>query len=786
MDLLTEPVTAQPRSAAEPLSATDWLDAFATGGCDQGTFVRGVGALVEHAPDAGWELLALIDQYYRRGKIDAAAFTSLKTHLQNLLMGQSGTGEISVPLRHTRTKRVPDPDAPPLAPPPASPSVAAPAPAAHSPLLRPAAPASPPAASAAAPAAVRPPDVPAAPRAPAAAPGRASTPRSTGVGVSAPDDEPHAERALAPGDVLRGRYRVVALLGQGGMGSVFEAIDQYRLDRSQADQKVAIKVLHTAVIQRPRLFAELRREFQHLQSLTHPNIVRVHEFDRDGDLAFFTMEYLSGALLTSVIAAHVAASLHRPYAFSIVRDVGAAVLHAHARGVVHGDLNPGNIFITDNGDLRVLDFGAAHQLRRAPWISDFEGSQQITVATPRFASCQLLEGETADARDDVYALACIAYVLLAGSHPYRDHSALKARTLRLKPVRPEGLTRRQWNALRAGLEFERDQRPVDMAGWLADLSSDTAVAHLPELPALMSVRPIRRASKGWMLAAAALTVIGVGVGWVSTHVDDFQESEAGAVAKFKKTFANTVLSQLWDTGHSTGTVPPSMAPADQRMDPDRAALASRAPSKTVPRIAPASEAPPVRLPPPTRTPQTTSRNGPLPLGDAANGAAPGAAATGAGTGGGTGALAAVAPGQPAAGNPVAATAVAASAVAATAVAGTPIHARIELAADNIDVDPGEAVAHVIVRRTRTLRGDVSFSWWTESGTAKPGRDFTPVKTQVEHIEDGRNSADLTVPILADSSSRHDPRSFYIVIDEPSDNAALGARTLTMVTIPGTE
>jgi hypothetical protein len=115
----------------------------------------------------------------------------------------------------------------------------------------------------------------------------------------------------------------------------------------------------------------------------------------------------------------------------------------------------------------------------------------------------------------------------------------------------------------------------------------------------------------------------------------------------------------------------------------------------------------------------------------------------------------------------------------------PIHARVELALDNVDVPPGDAVAHIVVRRSRTLRGDVSFNWWTESGTAKPGRDFTPVKPQVEHIADGRTSADLIVPVAVDPS-RHDPRSFYIVIDEASDNAALGARTLTMVTLPGTE
>jgi len=722
MDLLTEPVTAQPRAAAEPLSATDWLDSFASGASDQETFFHGVGAMLLRAPDAGWEMLALIDQYYRRGKIDAAAFNSLKTHLQNLLMRQNGTGEISVPLRHSRPER--------MVPAGGAAANTEPRRAAVSPAIP-----APPAPTHAAAAAPPPPPVQApASRTPLRVPPSPAEPVA--------EDEAHAERSLVAGDVLRGRYQIVALLGQGGMGSVFEAVDQYRLDRSNGDQRVALKVLHTAVIQRPRLFAELRREFQHLQSLTHPNIVRVHEFDRDGDLAFFTMEYLSGVLLTRVIATYVTTSLYRPYAFSIIRDVGAAVVHAHARGVVHGDLNPRNIFITDNGDVRVLDFGAAHQLRRTPWISDFEGSQQITVATPRFASCQLLEGETADARDDVYALACIAYVLLTGTHPYRDQSALKARTLRLKPARPNDISRRQWNALRAGLEFERDRRPIDIPAWLRELSSDAAVAHLPELPSLLSVRPPRRTGRRWMIAAAALLLVAIGVWGSLTHVDELRGSKTAAGAKFKKTFANTVLSQLWDDSRGRGAVPASDAPAPL---PGDAAPRDAAPEVATVAIAPHPKtAPKLAVAPDPTPPQLATRNGPRPLADTVP----------------------VAPIAPAAGS-------------------NPIHARIELAADNIDVEPGQEVAHVTVRRTRTLRGDVSFSWWTESGTAKPGRDFTPIKTQIEHIEDGKNAADLAISLLVDPS-RHDPRSFYIVIDEASDNAALGPRTLTMVTLPGTE
>jgi hypothetical protein len=109
-------------------------------------------------------------------------------------------------------------------------------------------------------------------------------------------------------------------------------------------------------------------------------------------------------------------------------------------------------------------------------------------------------------------------------------------------------------------------------------------------------------------------------------------------------------------------------------------------------------------------------------------------------------------------------------------------ARLELTTDNVEAIPSEGLVRVMVRRTRSLRGDVSFNWWTESGTAKPGRDFTPVASHVEQIEDGKRAVNLVIPLIADPQRRQ-ARSFYVVIDEADPTAAVGPRTLAMVTIP---
>jgi hypothetical protein len=123
---------------------------------------------------------------------------------------------------------------------------------------------------------------------------------------------------------------------------------------------------------------------------------------------------------------------------------------------------------------------------------------------------------------------------------------------------------------------------------------------------------------------------------------------------------------------------------------------------------------------------------------------------------------------------------AAEAAARAANAG-PIH--VEMAADTVDVQPAETSARIIVHRKGNLKGDASFTWWTESGTAKPGRDFAAAIPRVEHIEDGSRSVILNIPVSG--LPRTQPKSFYVVIDRTDAGPALGERSLTMVTLqPG--
>jgi serine/threonine protein kinase len=569
--------------------------------------------------------------------------------------------------------------------------------------------------------------------------------------VTRPIEARNRARQVIVGDVLRDRYVIKNIVGLGGTGTVFEAIDRYRLDLPDSGQRVAIKVLHADTNDQSAVPTDLRREFQLLQSLSHPNIVRANEYDRDGDTAFFTMEYLSGLSLENVISAQPEVVLERTHALIIIRDVAAALEHAHARGVVHGDLNPGNIFITNDGQIRVLDFGAAHTPSQTPFMTE-TAWDATAYATPRYASCQLLDGERADARDDTYALACVLYVLLAGKHPFGELNAAQARAQRQKLRRPAGLTGKQWHALRTGLSFDRQRRPVDLAAWLEPFDLPKPEARLPVLLALLKAAPRRTRRSGAAVLVVVLLALAAAGWWASGHMDLVSQTAADAGVNVSDAVASAHAgwTRLWE-----GV---------------RSALSSSSAPETEPAAAPSSSAAPEGEPPtarPVEAPPTATRPSVPASAPAARVAATPRAA------------------MPAMAAPAASAAAGVLGRSASAPAAPPSHTRIELSADTVDVPSTDPAAHVIVKRTGNLHADAGFTWWTESGTAKPGQDFMAVKAHEEHFEDGKAVANLFVPVVADPT-RKQAKSFYIVINDPSDGAALGKRTLTMVTIPPAE
>ena len=300
----------------------------------------------------------------------------------------------------------------------------------------------------------------------------------TGTDWAQPGEE-GASTEIAPGAVLRGRFQLDEILGVGGMGTVFLGSDLIKVRAKDKHPRVALKILNEDFKEHPDSFIALQREASRQQKLAHPNIATVYDFDQTEDgLAFLVMELLEGQALNDFIKKVVRKRGGLPFeeALSMVQGLGAALVYAHERNIVHSDFKPGNCFITTEGVLKVLDFGIARAVKN-PGAAEGETTifdpGKLGALTPAYASVEMLEGEEPDTRDDIYALACVAYELLTGKHPFNKIPANKARDSGLEPEPIKSLTRKQWRGLERGLAYARADRSQNTAQFLEEFEGAT-------------------------------------------------------------------------------------------------------------------------------------------------------------------------------------------------------------------------------------------------------------------------------------------------------------------------
>jgi len=271
-------------------------------------------------------------------------------------------------------------------------------------------------------------------------------------------------RVLGVGEVLHGRFELIELLGEGGMSRVFKAIDLRRVEAGAADPWIAVKVLTEPFSEYFGSITALQREAHKLQSLTHPNIVRVIDCDRDGQTVFMTMEYLAGEPLQKKLRAADFANIDRSAAESVISAIADALEYAHANYIVHGDLKPGNVIITTQGVTKVIDFGMARFVARpgsAKAHPDVHPDKTPKAVTPRYASPQMLVGLDPTPSDDIYALACIAYESLSGKVPFDLPRNLGKIDSHQRPPRPPEMPTHQYLALVKALAFDpKDRTPT--------------------------------------------------------------------------------------------------------------------------------------------------------------------------------------------------------------------------------------------------------------------------------------------------------------------------------------
>jgi serine/threonine protein kinase len=287
-----------------------------------------------------------------------------------------------------------------------------------------------------------------------------------------PEEQTEPERMKAVGDTLNGRFVLEECIGFGGMGTVYKALDLRKLEASDRKPYIAIKVLNVQFRGHPKSLIALQREARKAQTLAHPNIVSVYDFDRDGQVVYLTMEYLSGKSLSQMLRGPDFAGLSFAEAMHIVDGMGKALAYAHERGFVHCDFKPGNVIVTDKNVVKVIDFGIARVFQKAEEEVDVTvfDPGSLGALTPAYASPEMLEHQEPDPRDDIYALACITYELLTGRHPYNRMSALQARASGMKPAQPAQLGRTSWRGLKCGLALDRATRTPTVARFVREIA----------------------------------------------------------------------------------------------------------------------------------------------------------------------------------------------------------------------------------------------------------------------------------------------------------------------------
>ncbi|MGA2037360.1 MAG: Stk1 family PASTA domain-containing Ser/Thr kinase, partial [Acidimicrobiales bacterium] len=226
--------------------------------------------------------------------------------------------------------------------------------------------------------------------------------------------------------VLSGRYELSHLVARGGMAEVYRARDR------MLDRPVALKILFPELSVDRSFVERFRREAQAAANLSHPSIVPVFDWGEDGGTYFIVMEFVDGRSLSSILRG--AGPLHPDRAAEIASDVAGALAYAHRHGVIHRDVKPGNVLITDEGVVKVTDFGIARALNTEESLTQ----TGAVMGTATYFSPEQAEGMGVDARSDIYSLGVVLFEMVTGRPPFLGETpvAVASKHVREQPPTP--------------------------------------------------------------------------------------------------------------------------------------------------------------------------------------------------------------------------------------------------------------------------------------------------------------------------------------------------------------
>jgi Protein kinase domain/Calx-beta domain len=549
----------------------------------------------------------------------------------------------------------------------------------------------------------------------------------------------HADAGPPIGTVLAARYELLAFMEHGRHGPTYRARDKALSPADgSADYTVRLCLLRPGP-HLPRLLDKIEQFVAEPQAWSHPGLLRLLNFGRDDAGYFAVTELIDGLTLRALLEENAPAPLSLEETRAVLNHVGDALKYAHAKGAVHGAVRPDNVLLTLDYGVKLLDLWPLREQRSSPWFVE-----DIEIGATR-------EG---DPRDDVYGVACLAYEMLAGKHPFNANSALEAFRSGLAPAPIAGLAPEQWQALRRGLALHRERRLGSLAELLIGLgvtgrerlrgSEPDPLTPAAPIEPPRRARPQRAASpiltaprrrpgahappaprpRGRLRTALLIALLALLAGGEYLQHDELQARATDLIAQADG-WRQVVVAAANSAVAARDT---RAAVSANDVAPPARATELPAPASAEPDGAPVAQPPdPAEPPPATET------------------------------------VAAVEPkdADPAATNQVA----------------------VPPATPQASPTPSFGAAQIIVRegdlaaRITISRGDASAPatavWWTVGGTALPDEDFVDRGAVVERFKVGELSRVIFVPLIADSV-RENRESFFIYLGSGSERTARSA------------
>jgi len=265
--------------------------------------------------------------------------------------------------------------------------------------------------------------------------------------------------------VLAGRYKLLERIGGGGMADVYRAHDQL-LDRA-----VAVKILHPQFANDDEFIIKFKREAQGAAKVSHPNIVNIYDVGCENNTHYIVMEYVCGETLKEKINAN--GKLPAVEALRVAREIAKALEHAHQNNLVHCDIKPHNILVTERGDIKVTDFGIA----RAATSTTMTYSGNI-VGSVHYFSPEQAKGDAVSAKSDIYSLGIVLYEMLTGKLPFEGDTPISValKQLQEQPVPVRQLEPSIPAVVEAVVDKAMAKNPADRFGSITEMMQELRAA----------------------------------------------------------------------------------------------------------------------------------------------------------------------------------------------------------------------------------------------------------------------------------------------------------------------